>query len=615
MAKRHLYNCISENDWSWRAATPGIFQESNLSLPLCRRISRQMGAKAILYFFGTEPYFSCYPVGGSDKEFADGLQTIAALKLKDSGSHSVLREGTLKVFDLGESVFKIWQKESRRFFRKRMVVASDGRGGSLLASDGMPITPEDLWIPLDPAAPDGPAVLARDKKTPRPDVLAWEEQLTDQDIIIYKGPVIEKIYFRDFLCPLNAPTIEDADCVVHVMALTASQLAAAYMESDQQTLDSLRAAIATIRDALNSPKEGQTASSLRPESGEVTAPQTLDPTMRIGEFYLRYDADQDGNEEDIMLVMDLNTNTPIYYNYTANVTDDGLRPFRCLRASAVENRWYGIGAIEMFEQHQKTIDLMINRRNKNQSEAGRITAFRHDLTVEYDSNPNFRINWGKGFTPKPGARMEDIVQVAYLDDNKYDRLTEEIQFFLQAAMNESGVQHANDSYMAGMDSSKLATGIKNVEKTGNELFGVAISNLESGMESTLRAFVTTLYANLDQEETAEVLEGDVPVQFTVNPKMVHGLSFNVSVLLTRQREEQIMASSQQSTALVQSYYAMPPQLQQILAPFFTAQLKALQVPNAKAYIIPQQFALGAGPTVPNVGTPTPDATIAPPPNL
>lgn len=637
MAKRLLYQCIMENDWSWRplAMPESIFATSNLSVPLCRRISRQMAARANNYFFGTEPYFSVYPIGGSDKDLADALQTYCGQKLHTGGSHSNLKTGNRKAFSLGESVFKITYQDNRSFFRKGMTVAVDGEGKALTAKDGMPIEQTDLWVPAVPAAtqdpsvpapappPNAPLVLKRDMQTPHPGELNFQTITTEQEIIHYRGPRIDTIYFRDFLCPLNAPTIQDADTCVHIRDLSASQLAAAYMQSPGESLEAMQAAIEAIRVAVTGPREGLSASMQRPELGETKPPETMDATMLIGEFYQHFDADEDGYQEDCMLVMDLNSNTPIYYNYTPNVTDDGLRPFRCARAFEVENRWYGQGAVELFEEHQKAIDLMVNRRNRNQSEAGRITAWRPQNTLEGEANPQLKFNWGRTYTLKDGKTMEETFGVFYMDDNKFEKLTEEIQFYLQLAMNESGVTSANDNFVAGMDSAKLATGIRNVEKTGQELFGEPISNLETGIESAIDAFVTTATANMDEEEAFTLFEGDVPKELVLAKRDVQGLRFNVEVLLTRMRDEQVMQSSAQAEALVTKYYSLVPPLQALLQRFYIDMLKALQIPNAKQYIIPQAFSIAAPPpsgsSVPvpesnGVAPPPPESNV-PPPNL
>lgn len=620
MAKRMLYSFIAANDYTWRPYMNkgSIFEVSNLAVPLCRRISRQMAAKAITYFFGTEPYFSVEAVGASDTDLANAMQILADLKMNDSASDSVLRGAVEAAFNLGECVIKVTHRKSSSFYRRVMTVAVAGDGETpLLAQDGRPIEQSDQWI----EAGEGALVLKRDGMTPHPGALTWKTILADEEITHYNGPEITPVYFRDFLAPLSARTLQkdDCDCCVQIMGMTASALAAAYMQNPGEGLDSLRTAIEAIRRAISSPRQGQAAASNRPELGDTAPPETMEATLQAGEFYLRFDADMDGYEEDIMLVMDLNTDTPIFYDYVPNVTDDGLRPFRVVKPTEISGRWYGVGAIEMFEQSQEVIDLLVNRRNRNQSEAGRITLTRPYNTVEGDADPDLKMNYGKTYTPKPGMKAEDVVETVYLDDNKFDRITEEIEFWMQTAMNESGVQHANDNYAAGMDTAKLATGIRNVEKTGNELFAVMISNLETGIQASIDAFVTCLFANLDTDETVSILENNVPDgltrEVTISPRDVHGLRFDVKVLLTRMKDEHVMQSCAQAEALVTKFYSLPPPLQPVLQTFYVNMLRALKVRDPERYIIPQEFSIAAAGSAPMMGTPPADTPSTPPPNL
>jgi hypothetical protein len=50
------------------------------------------------------------------------------------------------------------------------------------------------------------------------------------------------------------------------------------------------------------------------------------PQVLVAECYLTYDADNDGIQEEIMLVLDRENEAPIYYEYLANVTTKGNRP-------------------------------------------------------------------------------------------------------------------------------------------------------------------------------------------------------------------------------------------------------------------------------------------------
>ncbi len=618
-SKRLLYQLIAENKMDFRKIlNPGsIFATSNLVVPLARRIASQMGARAVNYFFGTEPWLEQKPLGGEgDMVLAMKLQKLTDVKFVESGSTPRLRRALPSAFIIGESVMKITKANEREFYRRLAVVAVDAQGNPFLAQDGEPITEEDAW---DVDVDGGAAILARDGQTVKPEGdLVFKEVLLDEEKVFYSGPKVTQVYYRDFLCPLNARSIQEAECCIHMMEQTASQLAQAYMQSPGQSLEDIQRAVEGLRDALGGGNESLSGDrGARPELGEFESPQSAEATTEYGEFYLRVDADGDFLTEDIMLVMNPKTGYPIYYNYTANVTDDGKRPFRAIVPKPVLNRWYGQGAIEQFEEHQETVDLMVNRRNLSQSAAGRLTLFRGYNTQEGQHNPNLQLNWGKVYTPLPGKEMKDIIEVIYLDDNKYEALTNDLEFFLQLAMNESGVQHANDGNTAGQESTKLATGIRNIEKSGQELFGVVISELEVGITEVAQCFVTTLYANLDDEETFEFFEGDVPVEMSVAKRDVQGLRFNVQTLLTRYRDEQSLASNGQGYALLfgdTPFYMLDPSLQIIAAPFVRNQLKSLQIQRADDFVRPQMAPMGmAMPAAPPTGVPKESKT--PQPNL
>lgn len=624
--KRLLYQLISENNMEHRKAlNPGsIFYHSNLIVPLARRICTQMSARAINYFFGTDPWMAQYPVGGeADKILAQTLQKLTESKFQDSGSTDALRRSIPQSFIIGEAVMKVTHTHEQEFYREAIVCAVGPDGKTpLVAADGEPITPADTFSAIpDPANPDPAAgamvfVLDRDKQTPIPDpeALVFAEVVLDRQVTLYRGPRATQIYYRDFLCPLNAPSVQEAECCIHVIERTPSQIVGTYIEaaSGADGLEQMQKAVAAVRDALGNSKEAKTGDrGARAELSETSEVKNEEAVAEYGEFYIRFDADEDMVTEDVFLVMNLQTGFPIFYDYVANVTSTQKRPFYIIRPKAVLNRWYGQGAIETFEAAQEQVDLLVNRRNFNQSGSGRVVLWRPELTYEGQDNPNLEFNWGTTYRPLPGANMDDILRVIYVDDNKMQALTEELEFMLQLAMNESGISNANDGNVAGMETTKLATGIRNIEKSGQESFGVVISELDggagTGITGVANAFTKTLYANLDDEETFQYFEGEMPVELTVAGADVKNLGFNVRTLLTRYKDAQVLESSTQGIAVVKDYYSLPPLMQMLLSGLYRDSLRSLQIPRSDEYIQPQQIPLlppqGAGPAVHPVSNP------------
>ena len=61
MGKRRIYDLMYRNKVAWRGRVlGGIYEKSNLTLPVSRRIARQMTARSNGYFFSTEPYRSWF---------------------------------------------------------------------------------------------------------------------------------------------------------------------------------------------------------------------------------------------------------------------------------------------------------------------------------------------------------------------------------------------------------------------------------------------------------------------------------------------------------------------------------------------------------------------------
>jgi hypothetical protein len=163
---------------------------------------------------------------------------------------------------------------------------------------------------------------------------------------------------------------------------------------------------------------------------------------------------------------------------------------------------------------------------------------------------------------------------------------------MQLMMNESGIANANDGNLAGMDSTKLATGIHNIEKSGQELFSLHLGHIEPGVQEVLEKMAKLVFSNLDQLEVYRYFEdgegGEGGAELMeINPGDISNMEIDTRILLTRYRGEQILESSIRAVQLVKEYYAeIRPEVQERTAELYQQMLKALQVSNAKKIIQP-----------------------------
>ena len=622
MGKRRLYDLMFQNNVEWRTRLlGGIFAESNLVIPIARRITRQMTARAVNYYFGTDPWFAIYPVGEFDRTRADKADRYTRWKLDQAKLKRSLEMGIERSFVCGEAVQKTSWQNREQPYRTRATVLVDPQGREILGKDGDVILESDLWIPQviqDPATGEqimgDVMVLKRDGVTPQPPEMIWDERIVTRRITQYKGPEAKVIHYLDFLCPLDAEDVQTADCVVHLYDMPVMELADQWKKSagpeasaDMQNEATIRAIqmIQELSHASGEPKSGQnTVDNLAGTGHTQNRGDRRAPVAEIAEFHLRYDADGDGLLEDVMLVVDRKTRTPIFYDYEANVTPDGLRPFSVQRVNEVPGRWYGIGAVEMFESSQQIVDLLVNRWNFSQSKSARVDFWNPQNTLEGRANPNLQLNWGGTYTPTPGKTAKDCLESVYLNDMKGMQVNELAQFFMQVMMNESGVQHANDGQTAGMDSTKLATGIRNLEKSGQELFSLFLGHLEPGISGTLNKMVRLIFSNIDQLEVyryfeeGEGGEGGEEIRM-IDPGDIANMELDTRVLLTRYRGEQILESSIRAVELVERYYTMHPEIQMRTQKLFQDMLKALQVSGTDEIIQPAMNMMPPGGPMPN----------------
>jgi hypothetical protein len=626
MGKRSRFDATFYNDVSWRPWTMGpdnIFMSSNLVVPLARRICRQQIARAQAEFFGGDPWFSITPKPKPstelDDELSERIQQFCRFKLDEAHSQDDKERAIRQALILGECAVKTSYVVRDQFFDCEAEVLTDVTGLAIKGQDNEHITKDDQWeeTPIgDQPNPPGPIgrmgamikqrtlsptvnVLKRDGVTQMPDAPIWTKQMLNRRQVLFEGARSEPIYYKDFLAPLTATDIQTCHCCVHLYDKSVAEFVDLVVKrgmidnTNEERKDASARLLAVVKKLADNSPAAKTASAaeLRPNENFSPIPGTEQsgPISEFAEFYMWYDANEDGIAENIILIADRNNQAPIFYDHVANVTTDGLRPIEIVRINPVEGRWYGLGIMELFESYQVVTDLMVNRWNFSQSRSGRVDLWTPTNTLEGDRDPNLKMNWGGTYTRKPGMKAEDIIETVYLNDTKFEQIHEMLQFFMQLAMNESGVSMANDDQAAGMQSAKLATGIVNVQQAGDELFKPTITDLRRPLQNLLEREVDVTLANMNPEEAFTYLEGDTLGIDTLTPDDVRGLKFKVKIELTTHKNQQMLQMSAQATALVEKFYMLLPEVQAKVAPLYRDQLRILS-PKSDADVLIQPMA-------------------------
>jgi hypothetical protein len=629
LAKRCRYDATFMNDLSWRPYTMGmnnIFLSSNLVVPLSRRIARQMIAKAKDKLLGsdTDTWLSIDPCAGAgddsvDAQIAERIERFCRFKLGEAESKDDKGRAIERAIVMGECVVKTSYVVRDQIFDVEAMALVDVNGVTVKGADGNNITPDDQWDEVDDGLGNKKTVLRRDGVSEQPMSPVWQKVQMNRRQVLFEGAKGVPIYYKDFLCTLTADSVQTAATCVHCYDKSVMEFVDLVVKRgmvDDSTPERKKAAqkmLALVKEIASNSGQPKAAVDLDLRPNELgtaaISSETDQPISEFCEFYMWYDANDDGIDENIMLIADRSSEAPIFYDHVANVTTDGLRPLEVIRINPIEGRWYGMGVMEMFESYQTWVDLMVNRWNFSQSRSGRIDLWTPTATVEGDRDPNLKLNWGSTYTRKPGMKKEDVIECVYLDDIKFDQIEKQLQLALQLAANESGVSNANDAQTAGLKSSDLATGVMNIQQSGDELFKPIVADLRSPLRRQMNREVAVTLANMNPEEAFTYLDGDTMRIDKLTPDDVRGLKFHVTVELSADKNAQMIQAIAQAAALVEKFYMLPPEVQIRVAPFYRSQLRLLDPKcNADMTIVP----LGMVPGAPSSPTAAPGASPAAP---
>jgi hypothetical protein len=570
--RRSLFLLTAESKMEWRRwlYPKTIYERSNLTVPVARRIANGLIAKTTKAVLGTSPVFCAKEKNsGPDQRKATNAQKCIDTKADESSLNDAIRLGIQQAFYLGEAVVKVTYERDITLWKTVEEVMTDAAANPILGKDGLYITARDTFQ----MGEGGIRVLARDGVTVIPDGAAFTRGSWANMQVHYEGPKASVLDFRHLLADTRELDLQSAGYVCHTYRTTADKLASQFRWNggNALTVKELFAGAAEISDTVrSSPHKSNDPALSAVTAGEIT----------IYESYVRCDVDGDGVTEDILIVeAELNeggTTIPVIYEYVANATKTRRRPFFPIRPIPRLNSWTGIGAIEMYEQIQSIVDLMANRWNFAVSGSGTITCYDPEAFEETSgrdgAEADLKLNNGALMRLKPGKILENSIKRIYLEDNIGPEWRDLMQFFIQLAMNESGIMHANDGAAIGLESTRTATGIRNLENAGNEMFSVFLGSIEAGIKQMAVAWTDTLFKTITDEEIREITE-DAEATAADFARW----RYDITVQLSTFRNEQQLAAAAQAWPLLKDYYASPLIVQLRARPIMEKTFAALQM--------------------------------------
>lgn len=587
------------DDFTHRAWDSEVFARSNESLNLIGAGVDYVRSRLIEEIFGGKTWLSAEPRQPEAMEPMVAQQVERHLRWKlgpdQIDFQAVSRELVTQACKLGECVAKLFYKTEEETFERIASILWDTRAdGPVLTADGEFVFQEGplevlagaLMAPLDFVAEwhPGDAVSPDDL----PPGFCWKEQIVSERVMRSTGAKAAPLHYKEFYCPLNAPSLHEADFVAHLTSMRLSQLCGHLgvsledvpeEESEPGVEGYLKRALRQIRAGGAEPK-AESEQPIPGEAEEIPAPDA-DPEFRVAEAFFRFDARGDGRPCRVFLMVAYDYDVPIFWDYIANVTPDGRYPFEAVAVNKEPHRWYGKSWFKKYERFQHLIDKLANQViYRNDLAANPVKFRRKEAVVQWQDDQPFEIGPDKVFDLNDGYTAQDALQTAAIPE-----LDEQTKFLLETVISNwrlrAGVATATQGVFGGLPSEKTATGITQVEAAGTTIFKPMLMEIRRGLEAVLRQLVRYEYAYLERDEAFPYMEGEERRMGVIRRESVRDLNLDVELLISS--GEQDLEVSRTAVEFFKQFLSVPDAFKPVAAPLFANVYKHLQIDHADDY--------------------------------
>lgn len=585
------------NNMEWRRLIGQIFEINNWSLNVPRRFIRQLTANICSDLLGTDPFLAVMP----DKEWpnpqAAKLAKQVEAKIQDEISQSnvreVLAESVRVALTEGERCIKVTNSPDATMFIGPAVIAIAPAGW-----DGQqpgqpmktPITQEYIF-PKDETFPDpfvqgnvrfvkDPAMSMTPQQADTLPSLFQPVQNLEQKLVHRKGLYAQGLFCEDFLYPIMAP-FETADIMVHCYDEFLDTIGPMY--DDYEFATAFKANFIQYSAALSATGFLSGASQPILDMGELVRPQdSVRRVINIHETYLRCRVNpEDKHESWVYLVLDITSRQPIYAEYLGNMRMK-RPPFVLLRGLESEpGRSYGVGIYKAWQDKNLGVDLFYNRLALKDSKEGSATFVHQDGTIETKNGQELIVgNKGVYHIPSGSEFGQEKPPLFRVNLNETsDFAMPLLELLMKTGQQEFGLADiAPPTNAAESDSLKTATGVRNLERTGNSLQGQIEDLMTEDMEKILELVTDCVLENMPAEEMRYNQEtGELA---NLNRDEIRMLPREVRLLMSQARSAESVEMNTQAKNMVLEYYQLPKVRQKDVRDFYVSILKTLDVQDA-----------------------------------
>lgn len=411
--------------------------------------------------------------------------------------------------------------------------------------------------------------------------MEFEERLIEEDKVTFEGLHVGCVNVMDFVAPMNVECLEDADLVGMTVGIRLSRLIADY-DLDEATITRLRNDTTAPKSAANKPIEHLSEATSDSSAGEV---EERDPEILCYEDCVTYDIFRDRRPRRLFVLTAVQERLVLFADYRANVTADGMLPYRPVVPIPVPGRWWGRGFFEIYANHMDFMDRLFSGLvYRNNMHVNPIKLVRPEVLVDGETKKSFQLKPDATFKVKKeydGKEFMTFLKFEQLDDMTWKI----IELIMQMDQVRSGVSSAAAGSMTNLPGMETATGTNSIMMSGSTLHKLPIENCKDGLEGAALLAIKTLYANQNVDETVTITEGDADQLVTITAASVKGLDVNVRLLLTRLHEKEALDQAAAALKIVMDYLLTIPEAEkEAVRPLVIQELKALRITGADSIV-------------------------------
>jgi hypothetical protein len=592
---------VEENIKEREATAKSIFNLSNIFLPITPMVVQYFVSKTEDETTAESPYFHFEPVGAPDVDTAAQYNAYYNWKLDVQGKvRSVLQDAQLQIFVQRACILKsVLATDQTTWIDKKSSILHNKETGEPVTVDGKPVIQgEDKFMEIqDPAGDVNPEtgeiptrqhlqrdptfVLDPEKHEFKPPAKGLRRRE-----ITYRGPRAQIIDYDRFLCPSDARSVDEADCVMEMQDRDFFWFQNIWLDREWLKWE-------TVAQAY---RQGDAGTKTEGDRKTVTTESlTFDnntPKRKVVECWVRRDVLDWGEPQELLVYLDEENSRLVWYEFQANVCYDRKRPYTTIAVAKGKQVWWGFSIPELIHDLQMAIDRLWNGQfyrqlqRSNPPKGGDPSAVEEEPeNIEFDPTVYYRTRAGKS--------MKDLIQYAEIPntDEGTQKLLEYLLYIIQLWL---GISNIGQGDYSQQPDSNTATGVEATLRESSKLTRRWIRRVISALEEHLLKLVQLAMATFPEgsEEQYEFTSGNMRKLGTMTAEQIRNINIHVELVLSQRYSEQHFKAIDQALEIQGRYLQTPPALLSVVRPLLVDALQELGFKNTDELLpLPQGQAL------------------------